>query len=156
MTTTEQADLSADTNTIEISRELSKRERQLVLFLRFVACWTMLAFAASVMPDSWIVGMAEYLSFTPFPHSPLTFYLARHLSLLYGFGGIGLFVICNDYPRYQPLFPLLGLGTIAFGISQLVIDLIASMPWWWTLSESLSTIAGGALIWWMARRANSN
>ena len=146
--------LSSDASvSSEANATRSEREKHLIWFLRFVAASTLLAFVAAVMPEKWIVEIAEELSFDPFPNSPLTFYLARHLSLLYGFGGIGLFVMCSDYPRYKPLFPLLAWGTISFGLMQLIADVMAAMPIWWTVGESLSTMGGGGLILWLYRRA---
>lgn len=134
------------------SMTLTRAQRQLIGFLRMVASITLLAFVAAIMPEKWIVEIAEELSIDPFPHSPLTFYLARNLSLLYGFGGIGLFVICGDFHRYRPLLPWLAAGTVAFGMTQWIVDAQSGLPIWWTLGESLSTIGGGILIGWLYRR----
>ncbi len=57
-------------------------------------CWR---FLTAVMPARWIEETAEWLGFDPFPESPLTYYLARNLSLMYGFVGATLLVIVNDY-----------------------------------------------------------
>ena len=123
------------------------------VFLRLVGVVALLAFAAALMPDNWIVEIAQELGFEPFPHSPLTFYLARHLSLMYGFVGVLLLVIAADLPRYRRLVRILAACTIAFGILQLVADSMAALPGWWTASESLSTILGGMLIGWLERRS---
>lgn len=128
---------------------LSKPERLLVFVLRLVGSITLLAFAAAVMPERWIVEIAEELGFEPFPHSPLTFYLARNLSLLYGFVGAALLMLASDLRRYRPLVSYLALATISFGVLQLVVDAQSGLPWWWTLGESLSTIGGGLLLWWL-------
>ncbi len=128
-------------------------DRWLILVLRVIGATTLLAFAAAVMPEKWIVETAEALGFDPFPHSPLTFYLARNLSLLYGFGGIGLLVITMDFARYRPLIPYLATGTMAFGVLQLIVDRQSALPFWWTLGEGLSTFSGGVAIWWLNRRA---
>ncbi len=127
-------------------------ERWLILLLRGVAVITWLAFLAAVMPEKWIVEISEELGFDPFPHSPLTFYLARNLSLLYGMVGAGLWLITFDFDRYQPLIKYFALGTIAFGALQLVVDFQASMPIWWTLGESVSTMLGGMLVGWLDRK----
>jgi hypothetical protein len=92
------------------------------------------------------------LGFDPFPESPLTFYLARHLSLLYGFVGVLLWMAASDFDRYRPLIRRLGRLTIVFGVMQAIIDAVAGLPVWWTLGESLSTVAGGVLLVWMERR----
>ncbi len=109
----------------------------------------MLAFAAAVMPEHWMIEASEFLGFDPFPFSPLTFYLARNLSLLYGFVGALLLFISRDLIRYRELIRMLAIGTIVFAILQLIVDAQASMPIWWSLGESLSTLMGGALFYWL-------
>ena len=135
------------------SAQLNDRGRQqLILLLRLVALVTFLAFAAAVMPSHWIREASEFLGFDPFPESPLTFYLARHLSLIYGFVGVLLWIAAGDFDRYQPLVRRLGILTIVFGLMQWIIDAMAGLPTWWALGESFSTIAGGVLLVWMERR----
>lgn len=128
-------------------------DKWLILFLRVVGLVTLLAFGAAIMPEKWIVEVAEELSFDPFPHSPLTFYLARNLSLLYGFVGCLLLIIAADLERYRPLVRWTAIGAIAFGILQAIVDIQSGMPWWWTAYESLSTVVGGILIFELDRRS---
>jgi hypothetical protein len=125
----------------------------LVVFLRVVGGVSLLAFAAAVMPQGWIVRIAEALGFEPFPNSPLTFYLARNLSLLYGFVGAALLVLSFDLARYRPLIHYAAIGTILFGVLQLIVDSQAGMPHWWTWGESISTLVGGCLLFWIQLRA---
>lgn len=129
--------------------------RILTLFLRVVGAFTLLAFAAAVMPAAWFIEITDWMKLEPFPDTPLAFYLARHLSLLYGFVGIGLLVISYRLPKYRELVPLLGYGTIAFGVLQCVIDYQAQMPAWWTWGESISTTIGGTMILWLDRKCES-
>ncbi len=131
-----------------------KHERRLILFLRGVGGVALLAFFAAVMPRNWIIETSEFLGFDPFPDSPLTFYLARNLSLLYGFVGAALVVIASDLGRYRPLAGYAAAGTLAFGFLQLIVDAQASLPVWWTLGESLTTIFGGTILWWLNRNAS--
>jgi hypothetical protein len=112
-----------------------------------------LAFAAAVMPEKWIVEISEALGFDPFPMSPLTFYLARNLSLLYGFVGTALLALSLDLPRYHHLIRYAAFGTVLFGGLQLVVDLQSNMPLWWTWSESMSAVVGGFLMYWLYRRS---
>lgn len=126
-------------------------DRFLLLFLRLVGSLSLLAFLAAVMPEKWIVEIAEALGFDPFPDSPLTFYLARSLSLLFGFVGALLIVVSCDLQRYRPLVWFVAMGTMLFGILRLVVDSMAALPVWWTLGECLSTLFGGALLYWIQR-----
>lgn len=123
--------------------------RCLKRFLQLIGAVTLLAFAAAVMPEHWMIEASEFLGFDPFPFSPLTFYLARNLSLLYGFVGALLLFISRDLIRYRELIRMLAIGTIVFAILQLIVDAQASMPIWWSLGESLSTLMGGALFYWL-------
>ncbi len=107
---------------------------------------SLLAFGAAVMPQKWIVEIAEELGFEPFPSAPITFYLARNLSLLYGFVGCTLLVISSDLVRYRPLVRKIAIGTVLFGILQWIVDAQSGMPIWWTAQESLFAIAGGTVI----------
>ena len=129
----------------------SSRDRWLLLFLRLIGGTSLLAFLASVMPAAWIVSISEELGFDPFPNSPLTFYLARNLSLLYGFVGATLLVIASDLSRYRPLVRYTAIGTILFSGLQFVVDSISGLPSWWTWGESGSTLIGGVMLLWLQR-----
>jgi hypothetical protein len=139
------------TGEIATEPELLIRERWLLLFLRVVGATALLAFLASVMPESWIVETSEELGFDPFPYSPLTFYLARNLSLLYGFVGATLLIIATDLARYRPLLRYAALGTILFSVCQLIVDSMSGLPAWWTWGESGSTLMGGILLFWLQK-----
>ncbi len=127
----------------------------LLLYLRFIGLVALLAFAAAVMPSKWIVEIGEELGFEPFPESPLLFYLARNLSALYGFVGIAMLLIASDISRYRPLIVPLAIGTFSFGVLQLMIDSLATMPKWWTIGEGVSTMIGGVIMLWLARRGHA-
>lgn len=143
------ADNFSDQTTIVDGVPNSSRERWLLIFLRLIGATSLLAFLASVMPAAWIISIAEELGFEPFPDSPLTFYLARNLSLLYGFVGATLLIIASDLPRYRPLVRYAAIGTLLFSGFQLVVDSMSDLPWWWTWGESGSTLVGGLLLYWI-------
>lgn len=127
--------------------------RRLRGFLRFVAVVTWLAFVAAFMPEKWFVEISEFLLGSSFPQTSLGFYLARHLSLIYGFVGVLLWIMAGDLDRYLPLTRKMSKMTIAFGGLQLMVDFASNMPLWWTFSESLSTIFGGIVMLWLAKQA---
>ena len=129
----------------------ANRERWLLIFLRLIGVIALFAFLASVMPTAWIIRISEELGFEPFPDSPLTFYLARNLSLLYGFVGATLLIIASDLPRYRPLVRYAAIGTLLFSGLQLVVDGMSGLPWWWTWGESGSTLVGGLMLYWIQR-----
>lgn len=135
------------------STDLVLRSR-LCWLLRLVAVSAFLAFLAAVMPSKLIVVTSELLGFDPFPRSPLTFYLARHLSLMYGFVGILFWEVSCDLDRYHKLLRVLAFCTVALGCLQAVIDAMSGLPAWWTLAESISTIAGGLILVRMSGRVH--
>jgi hypothetical protein len=118
--------------------------------LRITGGVTVLAFGAALMPEPWFVTISLRLG-QDFADLPLTYYLARHLSVMYGLIGLGLLVIASDLQRYGPLVPWLSWGAIALGGLQLVIDQWSGLPAWWTWGESLSTIAGGLMLLGLSR-----
>jgi hypothetical protein len=123
-------------------------------FLNLVGCVTLLAFAFALMPEPWFAWCADHLGIDPFPEHPLTYYLARNLSALYGYVGVVMLFVARDLVRYHPLIGALGWGTLSFGILQLVIDSQSGLPVWWVLGEGLSTVAGGICILVLSRWAS--
>lgn len=114
--------------------------------LRVVGGVTMVAFAAAVMPQAWIIGIAQWLGFEPFPDAPLTHYLARNLSLIYGFVGALVWRIGSRLDQYRSLVGPFAWAVVAFGIGRAVVDTQAGMPLWWTAGESTCSIIGGLTI----------
>lgn len=126
----------------------------LLMYLRLIGGAALLAFGAALMPSDWIVDISEWLGIQSFPDSPLTFYLARNLSLLYGYVGVFLLVIAADLPRYRPLVWWAAVGAVSFGLLQLIVDSMSGLPAWWVLGESGWTFAGGVLLAWLNARTS--
>lgn len=117
--------------------------QNLRIILKWVAAVTLLAFAAAVMPGRWIVETARWLGFDPFPESPLTYYLARNLSLMYGFIGAAIWYVATKLDRYRDLVKPLALASIAFSLSQAAVNIQSGMPAWWVATEFVATFVGG-------------
>ncbi len=101
---------------------MTRSDIWLCRLLRLIAYNALLAFLTAVMPAQWIEETSEWLGFEPFPESPLTYYLARNLSLMYGFVGATLLVIVNDYQRYHPAIRKVAVGTMLFGLLQGLVN----------------------------------
>ena len=130
----------------------SKKElpiRYLQGFIYLVGASALFAFGAAFMPASWIVSITEELGVEPFPETPVAFYLARHLSLMYGMVGVALIYVARDLRRFRDLIGLIAIGVVVLGVAQGLIDVQSGLPIWWTAGESLSTIFGGAALYWM-------
>ncbi len=137
----------------EIRSKRDRARRGLVWLLRIVGATAWLAFAAAVMPEKWMIEIAGELGIDPFPDSPLTFYLARNLSLLYGFVGVLLWMVARDLDRYLDLVKTLSLCTVLFGVGQGIVDAMSGLPAWWVIGESMSTVAGGVMMAWFVHRS---
>ncbi len=128
----------------------------LKIYLRVIGAAALLAFGAALMPSRWMMDISHWLGIDPFPDSPLTFYLARNLSLMYGFVGVFLLVIAADLSRYRPLVWWIAMGTISFGGLQLLVDSMAGLPTWWVVGESGWTFFGGVLLAWLDARTSTD
>lgn len=151
------AEASPDSPVEADSGLVSKQLPLLIRFLRVTGWFTVLAFGAALMPAKWFVEATEELGLGEFPQTPLVYYLARHLSLMYGFVGVALLWFCHQYSQPGPaswanqLRPL-GILVIAFGVARTLIDVLSGMPLWWTALESGGTFLGGFGILYLRRR----
>jgi hypothetical protein len=123
----------------------------LIGYIRLVGVSALFAFLAAFMPAEWIVKITDELQLREFPEMPVAFYLARHLSLMYGFVGIALLYFTAHFDRFRDLVGLLAIAVMAFGGLQGLLDFQSNMPIWWTLGESISTVIGGAIMFWLHR-----
>jgi len=110
------------------------------------------AFVAVVMPTSAMATIADWLG-VPLPRSPLTEYLTRSLSTMYGVLGVLHLYLARDVVRYLDLIVVLGWLTVLAGVIQTVVDFAAGMPPSWSWSEGPSTVLAGLAYVWLARRA---
>jgi hypothetical protein len=126
---------------------MALQERLLVFLLRFQAFVLLLAFGAVFLPTRWMAATHEWLGLGTFPEAPITEYLTRSVSLMYGIHG-GLFlVLSGNVRRYRSPLKYLILMGFAFGVAMTVIDLRAPMPLYWSLGEGpmLLVVSAGLL-----------
>jgi hypothetical protein len=128
--------------------------RRLLAGLLYVLGGVMtVAFLARVMPTTWMAATAEWLEVGPLPRSPLTEYLTRSLSLLYGVFGVLHLYLARDVVRHLDLIVVFGWLTMVVGVALTAIDFAAGMPPMWSWSEGPPTVLVGAAYVWLARRA---
>jgi len=127
------------------------QERLLIFLLRFQAIVLLLAFGAIFLPTRWMAATHEWIGLGTFPEAPLTEYLTRSVSLMYGIHG-GLFlVITKNVRRYRsPLKYLIFMGFV-FGFSMTAIDVQAPMPLYWTLGEGPLIVVISAVLLYLLR-----
>jgi hypothetical protein len=135
---------------------MKKDERfWLVVLFRLGGCGLMLATFAVFLPVTWMSTIHGWLGFGNFPTEPIVPYLARSTSALYAMHGTVMFAISMNLQRYWNLVLLIGALNFVFGIVVTVTDIIAPLPWYWTLAEGPPVVFVGALICWLWHQSNS-
>jgi hypothetical protein len=111
------------------------------------------AFLFVIMPTSAMAWIADWLGVGPLPRSPLTEYLTRSLSTMYGVLGVLHLYLARDVVRYLDLIIVIGWLTVVAGAIVTVVDFAAGMPPYWSWSEGPPTVLAGLVYVWLARRA---
>jgi hypothetical protein len=127
-------------------------QQTLALVLRCGGCLLTLAFAAVFLPTSWMAATHDWLGLGEFPAAPITDYLARSVSALYGFHGVLLFIVASDPVRYERIVLYLGVANIVFGLMLFGIDVHAGLPRWWTAVEGPPVAGLGVLLLYLRRK----
>lgn len=115
-----------------------------------------LAFAAIVMPTTWMAEIATWLGVGPLPRTPLAEYLTRSLSAIYALFGLLHLYLARHAGRYLDLIVVIGWLTVALGVILTVLDFGIGMPTLWSWGEGPPTIVSGWAFVWLARRAASS
>jgi hypothetical protein len=127
-------------------------ERAIVFLLRLGGVLTCLAFPAALLPVEWMASIHETLGLGPFPRAPIVEYMARSLSLLYGFHGVFLLLVSADPRRYRTFVLFTGWMDVVGGCALTAVDLHAGMPLLWWLTEGPPLVGFGVVLLWLARR----
>lgn len=131
---------------------MAPTERILTLYLRILAGVLLLALPTALLPFDWMDAAHRALGMGELPRAPLTGYLTRSLSLLYGFHGLLLFYLSFDVRRHLALLRYVAALSIALGVALFVVDLVQGMPWFWTAAEGPSLVAAYGLLLFLLRR----
>lgn len=129
-------------------------ERLLAWLLRLGACFTLPAFLTALLPAETMVRVHRDLGLGELEVVPVVDYMARSLSMLYGFHGALLLLLSF---RIQPLATVIvfvGWMNLLFGAALLAIDVHAGLPAWWIAAEGPWVAATGALILVLTRAAS--
>lgn len=133
----------------------SAAEKLLSWMLMIIGCGLMVAFLFVLLSGKQMAAIHAWLGMGEMPNTPITFYLARSTSLLYGVHGFLMFVCGKDIKKYIDLVPIFGWLHVMLGLVMLGIDWSSGMPWWWTTFEGVPIAMTGGFIVWLARKATS-
>ena len=111
----------------------------------------LMAFGAVLLPVSWMAAIHEWLGFGEYPAVPLTDYLNRSVSMLYGIHGGLMVLLSTNVRRYATIIRYVMWMHLALGAVMIVVDLRAPMPWWWTLSEGPTIVPFALVMLYMLR-----
>lgn len=127
------------------------RKLSLSWLLRLVGLIEVLAFVAVIMPRAWMETSHTWLGLGQMPEGSVLMLMIRQASYAYGMHGISLWVLASDVKRFRPLLVLNGLSFLLAGPVFFIIDYTNELPWWWTVSDSLSCAFFGAAMLWLTR-----
>jgi hypothetical protein len=129
-------------------------ERLLVWLLRLGACITLPAFLTALLPAETMAAVHRGLGLGELEVGPVVDYMARSLSMLYGFHGGLLLLLSFDVRRLAPAIVYVGWMNVVFGAALLAIDLLAGLPAWWVAAEGPWVIVTGVLLLVLVRAAS--
>ena len=132
--------------------ESNPHEKLLVFLLRLGAVMTLSAFGAIFLTVETMARVHELIGVGEFPATPITDYLTRSLSAMYGFHGGLLLLVSTDVKRFRRIVAYVAFMNIAFGVMLIGIDLHAGIPAWWTWVEGPSVILFGLVFLYLLRR----
>jgi hypothetical protein len=123
----------------------------LVLVLRATAVLLLLAMVGAALPESWMKAGYEWGGLGPWPGGALLVYLARAVSILYGFYGLLALYLSLDVRRYLPLIRFMAIASFPFAPVMFVVIWAAGLPMVWAVCEPTSIVVISAL-WYVASR----
>lgn len=112
----------------------------------------MCAYLAMFLPVETMRMTHQWLGLGDFPVAPITDYLARSTSLLYGVHGTVMFYTGLTLQHHWRFASLLGWLHIVCGLSLLAIDFHAPMPAYWIVMEGGPIAALGGLILYLCKQ----
>jgi hypothetical protein len=123
------------------------------VLLRFVGCLLLLAAAAIVMPFEWMAALHQALGLGGLPELPVIQYLTRSVSAVYATWGAFFLYLSFDVRRHLVVIRFLMVVKMLFALVLIAIDILAGMPWFWTVYEGPPILVIAAAMWWLSYRA---
>jgi len=131
---------------------MADKPRLLAALLRLEGTIEVLAFVAVVMPHAWMAATHRWLGMGELSTFPLLDYMIRSVSLLYGLHGVLLLLLATDVVRFRLLIIYTAASYLLAAVAFTAIDLMNSMPWWWSVSEVGSVFSLALVLFWLLRK----
>ena len=105
------------------------------------------------MPLSAWETIAKYFGVEALPDSPMFVYVARLTSAMWTMIGVFFIILATNPVKYEAMIPFSGLAMVFLGMVCWVTGLVMGMPSRLVLSDSLSSIVLGTLIFALWNKA---
>ena len=120
------------------------RALKICLWIAGIGC--LLSVIGVFLPISVIESIAKFFGIESFPDSPQFMYAVRLMSATYAAVGVFFVILALDPMKYGVMVPFSGVGAVFVGVVCAIAGLLAAMPLWWFLGDSLSCLVLGVLI----------
>jgi len=120
------------------------RALKICLWIAGVGC--LLSVFGMFLPMSVFESIAKFFGIESLPDSPLLVYAVRLMSGTYAAVGVFFIILALDPMKYGVMVPFSGLGAVFVSVVCAIAGLLAAMPLWWFLGDSLSCLVLGVLI----------
>jgi len=129
------------------------RALKICLWIAGFAC--LLSVIGVFLPISVFESIAKFFGIESLPDSPQFMYAVRLMSATYAAVGVFFVILALDPMKYGVMVPFSGVGAVFVGVVCAIAGLLAEMPLWWFLGDSLSCLVLGVLILVFWRKARS-
>ncbi len=120
------------------------RALKICLWIAGFAC--LLSVFGMFLPVSAWESITKFFGIESLPDSPQFMYAVRLMSGTYAAVGVFFVILALDPMKYGVMVPFSGLGALFVGVVCAIAGLLAAMPLWWFLGDSLSCLVLGVLI----------
>ena len=121
------------------------RGLKICLWIAGIGC-LLSVFVMFFMPVSIWESITKFFGVESIPDSPLFLYVARLMSAMCAMIGVFFIILALRPMKYGAMVPFSGLAVVFVGMVCWVTGLVMGMPSRWVLSDSLSSIVLGTLI----------
>ena len=131
------------------------RALKICLWIAGFAC--LLSVFGMFLPVSAIESITKFFGIELLPDSPQFMYAVRLMSGTYAAVGVFFIILALDPMKYGVMVPFSGLGAVFVGVVCAIAGLLAEMPLWWFMGDSLSCLVLGVLIlvfWQQAKQTS--
>ena len=129
------------------------RALKICLWISGIGC--LLSVFGMFLPVSWFESIAKFFGIESLPDSPQFMYAVRLMSATYAAVGVFFIILALDPGKYGVMVPFSGVGAVFVGVVCAIAGLLAEMPLWWFMGDSLSCLVLGVLIlvfWQQAKK----